>query len=983
MADKKSYKNTILKPRTDFPMKGDLLHLEPAMQRRWEEMDIYAKIRETRAGCEKKVLHDGPPYATGDLHVGTGLNKVLKDFIVRYWTMQGYDSPYLPGWDCHGLPIEHRVATELGEQFRQLAVSEVRRQCLDYAMKFMDRNRTEFKQLGIFGEWGDSTDPQAGDEPYLTVSHSYEAGVIDVFAELVARGYIYRALRPIHWCLSCETALAEAELEYDETTSPSVYVAFPMADDLGDVFPAARGKDVEILIWTTTPWTLPANLAIALHPDLAYALVRCAHQDKERLLVMADGVRTRKIEDENGNVVEGVREELLDYVMGTCGITNFERLDKAEGKAIAGKTYRHVFVDRVSPIVLADYVTLDEGTGCVHTAPGHGLEDFHTGRKEGLEAYSPVDDQGRLTDDVPHFAGLRVFDADPKIVEHLRESGALLHSEDYPHRYPNCWRCHNPVIFRATTQWFVGVDHQGLRERLLKTIDDIRWVPDWGERRIRGMIENRPDWCISRQRAWGVPIPGFHCTECGETLLDVDVVRHVRDLFAEHGADYWFTHDAATLLPDGTTCGTCGSTAFEKENDIFDVWFESGCSHRSVLRDRDHLTWPAEMYLEGSDQHRGWFQVSYITGMGAYDRPPFHTVLTHGFVVDGSGDKMSKSQGNFVSVKDVLEKVGSELFRLWVSSINYQDDIPTGIELMKRVGDEYRRIRNTFRILLGNLADFDPNRDAVDADRLEPIDLWALGELRKAIDRCLRSYEEYSFHRVYSTLHNFCAVQLSSIYIDVLKDRMYCDAADSPRRRSGQTAMYRILDVMTRLLAPVLVHTTEQVWDHMPGERAESSVHLATMPTPEVLPSDETLEAEWAELMRVRDAILPPIQRIRYDKKKHNKDEIAEKGLVGSSQEVEVRLRATGGLKDLIEKWSSQLADLAIVSSVELTDDESVGAPAENVEDLYVDVRKTRRPRCDRCWNYRESVGTSSEHPDLCARCAEVVSAMEEAGDAA
>ncbi|MBN1343762.1 MAG: isoleucine--tRNA ligase [Phycisphaerae bacterium] len=961
---KTSYKDTILTPRTEFPMRGDLINLEAQMQRRWAETNLYGKIRQGRKDCPKRVLHDGPPYATGDLHVGTGLNKVLKDFIVRYWTMRGYDSPYLPGWDCHGLPIEHRVATELGDKFRKLPLSDVRKQCLDYAMKFMDRNRTEFKRLGIFGEW---------DTPYLTVKPTYEAGVIDVFAELVERGYVYRSLRPIHWCLSCETALAEAELGYIQMVSPSVYVAFPLIDDVGDVIPAAAGKPVEVLIWTTTPWTLPANLAIALHPELRYSLVRCSHKGKERFLLLADGPRTRKIEDEQGQVVKEIREELLEYVLDKCGVTNFERLGQNSGRSLEGKRYRHVFVERTGPIVLADYVTLADGTGCVHTAPGHGTEDFYTGRQYQLEAYSPVDNQGRFTDEVPLFSRMKVFEADAKIVAHLEEIGALLRSEDYPHRYPTCWRCDNPVIFRATTQWFVGVEHRDLRKRLLDTIDDVQWVPDWGERRFRGMIENRPDWCISRQRAWGVPIPGFFCKDCGETLLDAGLVRHVRDLFAEHGADYWFTNEAGSLLPKTSKCVKCGGGNFEKENDIFDVWFESGCSHRSVLRENDHLTWPADMYLEGSDQHRGWFQVSFITAMGAYDAPPFRTVLTHGFVVDDHHDKMSKSKGNFVSVSDVLDNVGAELFRLWVSSINYQDDIPTGIELMKGMSDEYRRIRNTFRILLGNLADFDPVQHRLPLDQLEPMDRWALAELRKVVDRCLKAYDDYLFHRVFSTVHTFCTVQLSNVYVDVLKDRLYCNAADSPRRRSGQTAMYVILDALTRLLAPILVHTTEQVWDHIPGQRETESVHLAMMPDPKDLPSDAAFEDDWSVLLRVRDAVLPQIQAIRYDKKKHSPEEIAEKGLVGSSQEVDVLLRASGQTRELIERWREDLAELMIVASVELTDDESIAVAAEGIEDLFVGVRRTHRQRCARCWNYRNSVGETADHQDLCGRCAAVV----------
>ncbi len=964
MAEKKSYKDTILVPKTDFPMKGDLLNLEPRMQKRWAEMDIYAKIRQSRADRPKRVLHDGPPYATGDLHVGTGMNKVLKDFIVRYWTMRGYDSPYLPGWDCHGLPIEHRVATELGEKFRQLPVADVRKRCLDYAMKFMNRNREEFMRLGIFGEWS---------TPYLTINPSYEAGVIDVFAQLVERGYIYRALRPIHWCMTCETALAEAELDYSSSKSPSVYVAFPLVDDMGDLLPAAKGKPVDILIWTTTPWTLPANLAIAVHPDLNYRLIRYVHKGKERYGLMADGPRTRKIEDDEGKIVQEFNEELLDYVMEKCGITQFERLDQVAGRKLEGRRYRHVFIDRVSPIVLADYVTISDGTGCVHTAPGHGAEDFHTGRKYGLDAYSPVDNQGRLTKEVPLFAGMKVFDADPKIVEHLDTIGALLTTEEYPHRYPHCWRCHEPVIFRATTQWFVSVEHKELRRELLDSIQNVRWVPDWGIRRIRGMIENRPDWCISRQRAWGVPIPGFHCKDCGQTLLDAGVIRYVRDLFAKHGADYWFTREPADLLPSGTRCSKCSGSSFEKEDDIFDVWFESGCSHRSVLKENTHLTWPAEMYLEGSDQHRGWFQVSLITGMAAYDRPPFHTVVTHGFVVDQQGNKMSKSRGNFVSVGDAIQKVGAELLRLWVSSINYQDDIPTGIDLMKQMADEYRRIRNTFRILLGNLFDFDPQVHHRGTKKLEPIDTWILTELRRLTERCLKAYEDYAFHRVFSAIHNFCAIELSSIYVDVLKDHMYCDPADSPRRRSSQSAMYEILTAMARLLAPILVHTTEEVWDYLPGKRGLPSVHFAMMPEPDHYPGDEAFESDWAELLKVREAILPQIQQIRYDKKKHTPQDILDRGLVGSSQEVEVRLRTSDArLKGLIERRRQQLELLMIVSGIEVTDDSTVGTPATGIENLFVEVRRSKRHRCERCWNYRESVGKLPSTPDLCDRCAAV-----------
>jgi len=933
--DRGKYADTVLTPRTDFPMRASLIEtLEPAMQARWEQTDLYGQIRAARAGAPKSVLHDGPPYATGDLHVGTALNKVLKDFIVRYKTMCGYDSPYLPGWDCHGLPIEHRVATDLGDAFRTMPIAEVRQRCYDYAMKFMDRNRADFKRLGVLGEWSD---------PYLTVDPRYEAGVVDVFAELVERGYVYRARRPIHWCIECRTALAEAELEYADATSPSVYVRFALTDTLSDLVPAVGDDPVDLLIWTTTPWTLPANLAVAVHPDFDYSVVRVQHGDASRVFVLADA--------------------LVETVLGKQGLTTFEKLGVVKGVTLAGRRYRHPFIDRVSPIILADYVTLTDGTGCVHTAPGHGSDDFHSGLKNDLEPYSPVNHEGRFTDEVATFAGMRVFDADPKIVAHLDETGALFHHAPFEHSYPHCWRCKSPVIFRATEQWFVKVDHEGLRERLLAHIPEIDWFPGWGETRFRGMIESRPDWCISRQRSWGVPIPGFHCTGCDATLIDAGVVRHVRDLFEQHGAGYWFEHAAAELLPAGTGCPSCGGNAFEKEHDTFDVWFESGASHRSVLKTRPHLTWPADVYLEGTDQHRGWFQVSYITAMAAFEAPPFRQVVTHGFVVDEAGVKMSKSKGSFISVGDAVGTLGAEMLRFWTASINYQDDIRCSTELMRSVSDEYRRVRNTLRFLLGNLDGYTPPAEPTAFDDFEPVERRLLLRLNDLVKQTRDAYERYEFHTVFRALHNFCAVEMSSFYLDVRKDRMYCDPADDARRRQSQEVMAEVADTLVRLIAPILVHTAEQAWDYLRGDNRESSVHLARMPEPRDDRRDDTLREDWNVLQQVRDEVLRRLEGLRAD------------GAVRQSLEARVKLFTTDeNVRDVLRRYAEALATMFIVSEVELLDaDDGVGTPGETLTAVKFSAGRSNQSKCARCWRLLPSVGTVEGHEDLCRRCATVI----------
>jgi len=933
---KGNYKDTVLTPRTEFPMRADLVgRLEPQMQAAWDKQDLYGRIRKARAGAPKRILHDGPPYATGDLHVGTGLNKVLKDFIVRYWTMCGYDSPYVPGWDCHGLPIEHRVATELGDRFKQMPTEEIRQRCHDYAMKFMARNREDFRRLGVLGQWS---------APYLTVDPSYEAGVLDIFAELVEKGFVYRALRPIHWCIHCETALAEAELEYDQAVSPSIYVRFPMVDDVSDLFPQARGASVDLLIWTTTPWTLPANLAIAVHPRFEYALVRFEQDGATRYVILA--------------------EALAEQVADKTGIGRCERLGTVRGEQLRGRRYRHAWIDRIGPVILAEYVTLTEGTGCVHTAPGHGAEDYHSGLVNGLEPFSPVDNTGRFTAEAGEFAGMQVFQADPKIVEKLRQTGMLVHSEPYEHSYPHCWRCHNPVIFRATEQWFIKIDHDGLRRRMLEALGSIRWVPGWGQTRIRGMIENRPDWCISRQRTWGVPIPGFHCKGCGQTLIDARLVRHVRDLFAAEGANCWYRREAAELLPAGTRCPRCGGGEFDKEHDIFDVWFESGASHRCVLRAYEQLQWPCDVYLEGSDQHRGWFQVSLITAMGAYGQAPFRQVVTHGFVVDEKSEKMSKSRGNFISAGQAVRRVGAEIFRLWTASINYHNDIPTSYAIIQGVSDEYRRIRNTIRALLGNLFDFDPARDRVAADRLEPIDRWALIQLHRLIGRVREAYEQYAFHRVFTAVHSFCAVQMSAFYIDVLKDRMYCERADSALRRSSQTVMYEIVRALVKLIAPILVHTSEEAWQFLPGAAAEAdSVHLALMPEPDTSLFDEGFERDWQVLLDVRSDVLRELERLR------------QAGTIRQPLDARVELVTEDAeLAAVLERYEDLLAMVLIVSEAAWRRGTAPDAAAgQALPTLRIQAAPSRHPKCARCWRHLPSVGSDEQYPDVCRRCAEAV----------
>ncbi|MCD6416195.1 MAG: isoleucine--tRNA ligase [Planctomycetes bacterium] len=938
-----SYKETINLPKTDFRMRANLAALEPAMQKKWDEMDLYGKVREARRGATKYVLHDGPPYPTGALHLGTGLNKLLKDFLVRYKTMRGFDAPYVPGWDCHGLPIEWKVLQDVGEKRHSMSQSEIRRRCRQYALRYVDVQRAQFKSLGVMGDW---------DNPYLTINPSYEAGILEVFARMARQGFIYRDLKPIHWCYHCRTALAEAELEYEDVSGPSIYVNFPLEGDVSEMFGLDGQTPVNLLIWTTTPWTLPANLAVAVNPRATYTAVRYRHP--------ATGEA----------VVSIVGEALAGIVMRAVGVEDYETCGSVKGERLAALTYRHPFMERVCPVLTAGYVSVTEGTGCVHTAPGHGQEDYLTGLEHNLDILSPVDENGYFTEEAGMFAGQRITEGDEAICAHLREGGYLLHRGSSVHSYPHCWRCREPVIFRATEQWFVRMDHRELRQRALSAVSRTEWAPAWGEQRMRQMIAERPDWCISRQRSWGVPIPAFYCRNCGKALLDADVAERVAQVFGERGSDSWFEDEGTDLfLPEGTRC-ECGAADWEKESDILDVWFESGSSHNSVCRKRADLAFPADLYLEGVDQYRGWFQLSLMPSLAAWDEAPFKGVLIHGFVVDEDGKKMSKSLGNFISVADGIERFRAEILRLWCSSIDFQDQIRVSEDyLRKGMVDAYRRVRNTFRFLLGNTADFDPARHSVPYDRMREMDRWALDELARLVKRVEQAWESYELHQVYGSIHNFCAVTMSSTYLDALKDRLYCSGADWPERRSAQTALHHALLTLCKLTAPILAHTAEEVWSHIehPDEEVES-VHLCHWPQPPEQWLDDQLHERWSRLLSVRDDVARAVETLREEKK------------VAQGMEAAVTL-ASGGdsLRGLLLDSREALLELLMCSELTV-----LGGPgAEGLSagrsepDLLVGARPSEHRKCARCWNLRPTVGRREEHPDLCARCAAVIDELE------
>ena len=930
-------KETLNLPRTDFPMKARLPELEPRLLERWEKENLYQKLRAARKNAPVFVLHDGPPYANGEVHLGTALTKVLKDFIVKTRNMAGFNAAFLPGWDCHGLPIEINVDKELGARKAGMAPLEVRRACRAYAERFVKLQRETFVRLGCLGDW---------QNPYLTMSPEYEFVIADAFLTFLEKGYVYKGLRPVLWCWRDQTALAEAEIEYEMKTSPSLWARYPIrSDGLPKGFPPGAFA----VIWTTTPWTLPASMALAFHPQLRYALV----------------------ERDTGSPDSGERyllaEDLVARVAKEVGWRVAKQLGAWTGAELGGLTFQHPFLERALPAVLADYVTLEQGSGIVHTAPGHGAEDFETGRKYGLDIYCPVDAAGRFTEGP--FAGDSIWDANPKIIELLRQRGHLVRGDGaIEHSYPHCWRCHQPLLFRATEQWFIGLEHHRLRQRALEEIKKAKWIPAWGQERISDMVRTRPDWCISRQRLWGVPIPVFYCEKCGEKFLDVPTLRTAVKYFKREGADAWFAHAAAELLPQGTRCESCGHTGFRQETDILDVWFDSGCSHLAVLTGGPERRWPADVYLEGLDQYRGWVHSSLLVAVGVKDAAPYRTVVTNAWVLDAQGRPMSKSLGNVIAPNEICEKYGADVLRLLIASVDYHGDLWVSAQLLEQTAEAYRKIRNTFRFCLSNLYGFDPQADGVAPAEMEELDRWLLGETAALVERCRAWYDAYEFHRVYHDLYNFCTVTLSALYFDIVKDRLYTFAPRSRARRSAQTALDRVAHALVRLAAPFLCFTSEEIWQHLPraGE-TPASVHLAEFPRREEVDAglDADQAAAWEKLFAVRTAVLKALEQARQAKK------------IRSSLEAQVYLRVSGDtLGPLLRDYQGELRALFIVSSVAVGGEARPGLVKAELPGLEVGVAPAEGKKCERCWNYSPRVGTLKVHPSVCERCAPVLSAL-------
>jgi isoleucyl-tRNA synthetase len=925
------YKSTLNLPKTDFPMQAGLPKREPETLGKWQEDDIYHRIMKKNEGRPLYVLHDGPPYANGNIHLGTALNKILKDIIVRYRNMAGYQSPYVPGWDTHGLPIERKAIESVGLDSRNDDPVYFRDQCKEFALTHIKSMTEQFQRLGVIGDW---------DHPYETLTHDFEAKQIEVFGEMALKGYIYKGLKPVYWCAHDETALAEAEIEYSEDPCDSIYVKFRVTDDKGLL--TAKGADLSktyFVIWTTTTWTIPANTAICLGPDFDYSLVKAG----DEYYVMASA--------------------LTDATMKEAGIGEYEKIAGFKGSELEHIQTAHPFLDRLSPIILGNHVTLESGTGCVHTAPGHGVEDYEVCHNHYPEipVIVPVNSQGRMTAEAgKRFEGLTTEEANPAIRDYLKEIGALLAVKHIVHQYPHCWRCKHPVLFRATEQWFCSVE--AIKDKTVEEINKVQWIPGWGRDRITSMVRDRKDWCISRQRLWGVPIPIFYCKKCGKELVTRETIDAVASVFRKEGSNAWFSHSAEELLPKGTRC-ECGCTEFTKETDVMDVWFDSGCSHAAVLTARDDLHWPAELYLEGNDQHRGWFQSSLLTSVAWRGQAPYKAVLTHGMVIDLEGRKMSKSLGNGIAPGEVVRKYGADILRLWVASSDYQADVRISNEILKQLSDAYRKIRNTARFILGNLSDFDPNKDMVAFDRLLPIDRWALNRFSGLIEEVNQAYDTFEFHAAYHAIHNFCVVDMSNFYLDVLKDRLYEEKADSEERRAGQTAMFLILSGLTRMFAPILAFTSDEIWHSMPhlaGENADY-VMLNDFPKPVDVKADKEFMAKWDRFHQVRDEVKKALEIARKEK------------TIGSSLDAEVRLYCTGELYDFLKPVESELKTILIVSGVEVCSEGSGAFQGEELSSLSVTVVHAHGKKCARCWCYSDTVGSDPEHPDICDRCARVL----------
>ncbi len=913
------YKDTLNLPKTSFPMKGNLPRKEPELLKEWYERDVYGRIISKNKGKPKFVFHDGPPYANGHVHPGTALNKILKDIVVKFRNMSGFICDYIPGWDCHGLPIEIQVDKKLGSGKKKMDPVAFRRACREYASKFVNIQREEFKRLGVLGRWH---------EPYLTMNYSYQATILKEFKKIYETGGLYRQKKPVYWCKSCITALAEAEVEYKDDKSPSICVKFPVKKGKGPL--AGKEKDTYVLIWTTTPWTLPANMAIAVHPDYEYVVATVGN---ERFVAAA---------------------ELVESVLSKAGMTDFSVVERFRGADIDGTVCSHPFVDRESTVGTADFVTLDTGSGCVHIAPGHGQEDYMFGVERGIDVYCPVDDYGRFTSEVPFLQGKDVFKANDEVIDVLKDKNALLWNEEVTHSYPHCWRCKKPIIFRATSQWFLSMSEGDLRKRLLDEIDKVQWIPKWGRDRIRGMVEVRPDWCLSRQRAWGVPIVSVVCESCGYAEIDPALLDKVIEVTEKEGADCWFAMSLDEFGFKPKECPSCGSKNWRKGEDILDVWFDSAVSYAAVAETEENMSVPVDIYLEGSDQHRGWFQSSLVEAVATRGRAPYKAVLTHGIVLDGKGKKISKSLGNYIPPEELVKKYGAEIIRLWAASEDYREDIILTDEIIQRQVDAYRRIRNTARFLLGNLFDFDPSKHSVPFEKRDELDRYIGHLLEELLERVKGYYNNYEFYKVVRDVHHFCAVDLSAFYLDILKDRLYVCAPDDPARRGSQSMLAEILTYVTRMLAPILSFTAEEIWKAVPWNMDEESVFLADFPESDASRKDDALQERWEKLRTARKVVLKKLEDARAEK------------LIGNSLEAAVELTVPASDIDFFKKYESELERVFIVSKVVLL----------KGEELDSEVKKAPGTKCMRCWNIREDVGKDSQYKDVCARCAEVLKAI-------
>ncbi|MDD6308658.1 MAG: isoleucine--tRNA ligase [Clostridia bacterium] len=921
------YGKTLNLPQTEFPMRGNLPVREPETLEKWNEMDVYGGLMKKNAGKPLFILHDGPPYANGDMHMGHALNKTLKDIVVRYKNMSGYCAPYIHGWDTHGLPIERQAIQKLGINRSEVSVSKFREICKEFALGYVENQKSQIRRLGSLGDY---------DNSYVTLDPAFEAKQIEIFGEMAKKGYIYKGLKPIYWCPDCETALAEAEIEYAEDKTNSIYVKFRVADDKGRF--ADIKEPVYFLIWTTTTWTLPGNVAIAVNPDFTYSLVRV-----------------------NGEVLI-IATELVEGVMKVGGFDSYEEIGSFKGSELEYMQCKHPFMDRLSLVIVGDHVTLEAGTGCVHTAPGHGAEDYVATRPyKDIPIIVPVDDKGYLNDLAGEFAGLFYAKANTPIENKLREVGALYAIEEIIHQYPHCWRCHEPIVFRATEQWFASVD--SIKDAAVEAIHKVRWIPKWGEDRISAMVLDRTDWCISRQRTWGVPIPIFYCADCGEALINDETIRATADLFREKGSGAWYELEAEDILPEGTKCA-CGCTHFTKEKDIMDVWFDSGSSHAGVLDVKEGLQFPADLYLEGNDQYRGWFQSSLLTSIAARGVAPYKAVITHGMIVDTDGQKMSKSKGNGVNPHDIIKEFGADILRLWVVSADFKTDMRISKDILKQLSEGYRKIRNTARYILGNIHDFDPMKDMVKEADMGELDTWAMMRLSQMIQKVLAAYESYDLHMIYHTIHNFCVVDMSNFYLDIIKDRLYIEKPDSQKRRAAQTVMFKVLDAIVRLLAPVLVYTSEEIWKFMPhceGDDTRSVVYN-DMPKPSEVVYEEAFIEKWDKLLAVRADVSKALEKARAEKK------------IGNSVSAGVILYVSADMKEFLQSFGNELATLFIVSSVEVVE----GAQAEDAmqgetEGLAVSITTPAGEKCERCWLYSTTVGDDAAHPTLCSRCADII----------